>query len=204
MQFGHPFTPDVHSQCIEVVFRNNSGVEIPAGGYVEIEGLALEQGATPRQIYDVKRLTSVLTTAIGKAGKFRIANGKYGPGYIGLMLPDAGAVPGEWYKPVPNSFTVVAGDGPIMGFGGYVGMMMAGAPRLMRYRLKADWSASGGGGKQANCDIFDMDLVDTGQDRIVFDRDNIFETLGASDYGYCIYQFGKFYAIQAPCPTGGA
>jgi hypothetical protein len=54
----------------------------------------------------------------------------------------------------------------------------------------------------ADADILEMDGTDTGIDATVRDPGGTFATLvTVGDSGQCLYQDGKYYVIQANCPT---
>lgn len=70
---------------------------------------------------------------------------------------------------------------------------------LFSARLKEPW-ASG----VAECDIFAKDglsKTDTGEDALVYDADGIFSSLTTDNFVDVLKQSGKYYAIQAGCPT---
>lgn len=75
------------------------------------------------------------------------------------------------------------------------GRVRGAGPRLYRFTLNAAWSAG-----VADADILLMDGTDTTRDADVLDPLSIFSSLGSGDAGLCIFQGGKYYVIQAPCP----
>lgn len=75
----------------------------------------------------------------------------------------------------------------------------AGGGQLFIFRLNEPW-ASG----VADSDIYSIDgadYTDTGEDADVYDPLGVFASLTTDDFGMCLRQSGKYYAIQAPCPA---
>jgi hypothetical protein len=69
---------------------------------------------------------------------------------------------------------------------------------LFRFELLGDFSSG-----SAPAIIKHMDGEELSPSEILLDPELVFDTLEEGDTGYCIRQLEKFYAIQAPCPTGG-
>ena len=80
-----------------------------------------------------------------------------------------------------------------------IGGSSGGGISLWRFTLNEAWTAGA-----ADADILEMDGTDTGTDADVLDPLGIFGSLTTGDAGLCLLQNGVYYAIQAPCPTGGS
>jgi hypothetical protein len=76
------------------------------------------------------------------------------------------------------------------------GLVRSNATGLFRFTLNASLSTG-----TADADILRMDGTDTGIDDDVLDPLGIFDTLTTGDAGLCLKQGGKYYVIQAPCPS---
>lgn len=66
-------------------------------------------------------------------------------------------------------------------------------------QLTGSWSS-----RTATADISTLDGVDwtlLEEDATIYDPLSIFGTLASGDYCYVLKQNGKYYAIQAPCPS---
>jgi len=73
-----------------------------------------------------------------------------------------------------------------------------GGLRLYKATMNEPWTAG-----VAECSIYTIDGVtftDTGTDADVYDGLNIFTSLTTGDHLLELFQSGKYYAIQAPCP----
>lgn len=102
---------------------------------------------------------------------------------------------GQWYLTLGAGQYVVVGADDIAT--DVFRVMESPVTRLYRFTLNASL-ASG----TADADILEMDGTDTGIDATVRDPLGIFASMtsvGAT--GYCIYQDGKYWVIQAPCPA---
>lgn len=69
--------------------------------------------------------------------------------------------------------------------------------RLYRFTMNEAWGATTA--TAADSDILLMDGTDTNTDDDVFDPLGIFSDMTTGDAGICIYQDGKYWAIQAGC-----
>lgn len=68
--------------------------------------------------------------------------------------------------------------------------------RLARFLMTSNWS-----GTTATATIYDMDgnVIETGA--TLEDPEAIFAILGTGNRGLCIIQDGRYFIIQANCPT---
>lgn len=70
------------------------------------------------------------------------------------------------------------------------------------YKLLGGWTQLASGTYRANSRLMDKftgdELTETA---LIHDTHGTFRDLIAGDYGTCVFQDGKFYAIQAPCST---
>lgn len=73
--------------------------------------------------------------------------------------------------------------------------------RFYRFTMNEDWGDTTA--TAADSDILEMDGTDTDTDAEVFDPLGIFSDMTTGDAGICVYQDGKYWAIQAGCGSGG-
>lgn len=71
--------------------------------------------------------------------------------------------------------------------------------RLYRFKLKESFSTG-----EADADIYEMTGALARSGVTLYDPEHVFDLLEANDSGYCEYQDGRWWAIQAPCPDEGS
>lgn len=71
--------------------------------------------------------------------------------------------------------------------------------RLYRFELKESFATG-----EADADIYEMTGALARSAVTLNDPEHVFDTLGEGDRGYCEYQDGRWWAIQAPCPDEGS
>lgn len=69
--------------------------------------------------------------------------------------------------------------------------------RMFRYTLNEDSNAPG----VTEATIYEMDATEIDDEADLYDPISLMADQESGDYGYCIKQDGKYYAIQAPCTT---
>lgn len=186
-----------------LLIKNTESNTIPAFGCVEVTGTADETNGP--NFVTVKKPTSTGTLFLFN-GPYEIEANGYGRAQTGpvyRVYKNSGTVTlGNRWAPTASQYYLTKG------YGAYVVMgaddIGTNVFRVMRddvarlYRFTINESLADG---TASSDILEMDGTDTGVDAVVNDPLGIFATLTATDdAGYCVYQDGKFYAIQAPCP----
>lgn len=185
-----------------IYIRNDGASEIPAWGCVEVTG-SVEVG-DQTYIKVVKPTSSaVLYLFNGPApvpvNKFGIA--QKGPVY--RVYKNTGTVTlGNRWKPTSGQYYLTKGTGSFVVIGAdnlgddVFRVVRDDVARLYRFTLNESLADG-----TADADILEMDGTDTGIDDTVRDPEGIFATLvTVGDSGLCLYQDGKYYVIQAPCP----
>lgn len=202
-----------------IYVRNDTGEEIPPFGCVQTDGTAEDGGQNYVKVVKPADVTGAAGWYLFN-GIAPIEIGGYGVAHDGplvRMLTDGSAVTnGAKWAPVVSAFTVAPAAGGIFtavgaddiepnvmrGFSSQGGG--GGGATLFMFSLNEEWIAVTAAGNVADADILNMDGTDTGIDNDVRDPLEIFASLGTGDFGLCLLQNGDYYAIQAPCPTGGA
>lgn len=185
-----------------IYFHNDTEQNIPAYACMQITG-TFEYGG--QNYIDVIQPTGSVSQYLfnGPAIVERDGLGTAQSGPILRVLRNTGTVTlgnrwrptnGQWYLTKGVGHYVVIGEDDIAT--NVFRVRFDPSIRLYQYQLNAAWA---GTPKKAAADILEIDGSDTTIDDDVYDYREIFGTLTTDDYGYCIYQDGKFVAVQAPC-----
>ena len=193
----HTYTPPP-----QVYVRNDSGEEIPSYACMRITG-TVEAGGQNYVKVDKPNTSAALYVFNSQAA---IEIGGYGvaqSGPVYRVYKSTGTVTlydrwrptaSQWYMSKGAGQFAVVGEDDIET--NCFKIMLDPSSRLYRFTLNEAWA-----GGVADADILEPDGTDTTVDDDVRDPLNIFADLTTGDAGWCIYQDGKYWAIQAPCPA---
>lgn len=185
-----------------ILVKNTESSVIPAYGCMEVVSTADE---TNQNYITVKKPTSSGLLYLFN-NHFEIEANGYGEAQSGpvyRVYKSTGSLSlGNRWSPTASQYYLTKGYGAYVVIG--ADDIATDVFRVIRddvarlYRFTINESLADG---TASSDILEMDGTDTLVDAVVNDPLGIFATLTTTDdAGYCIYQDGKFYAIQAPCP----